>query len=79
MKGDAMKVNAISSVEKHIKPTKLADFPTTRDEALANLFGQSDKDFVTMSRNNAKKLLETEKTPADFVEKAKKFFSNIFG
>lgn len=74
-----MKVNAISSVEKHIKPTKLADFPTTRDEALANLFGQSDKDFVTMSRNNAKKLLETEKTPADFVEKAKKFFSNIFG
>ena len=79
MKGDAMKVNAISSVEKHIKPTKRADFPTTRDEALANLFGQSDKDFVTMSRNNAKKLLETEKTPADFVEKAKKFFSNIFG
>ena len=74
-----MKVNAISSVEKHIKPTKLADFPTTRDEALANLFGQSDKDFVTMSRNNAKKLLETEKTPADFVENAKKFFSNIFG
>ena len=74
-----MKVNAISSVEKHIKPTKLADFPTTRDEALANLFGQSDKDFVTMSRNNAKKLPETEKTPADFVEKAKKFFSNIFG
>ena len=74
-----MKVNAISSVEKHIKPTKLADFPTTRDEALAHLFGQSDKDFVTMSRNNAKKLLETEKTPADFVENAKKFFSNIFG
>lgn len=79
MKGDTMKVNAISSVEKHIKPNKLAGFPTTHDEAIANLLGQSDKDFVTMSRNNAKKLLETEKTPADFVEKAKKFFSNIFG
>ena len=74
-----MKVNAISSVEKHIKPTKLADFPTTRDEALANLLGQSDKDLILITKNETKKAQSTEKVPADFVEKAKKFFSNIFG
>lgn len=79
MKGDTMKVNAISSVGKHIKPNKLSDFPITREEALANLLGQSDKDFVSITKNKTKKATETEKVPADFVEKAKKFFPNIFG
>ena len=46
-----MKVNAISSVEKHIKPNKLAGFPTTHDEAIANLLGQSDKDFISITRS----------------------------
>ena len=74
-----MKVNAISSVEKHIKPNKLAGFPTTHDEAIANLLGQSDKDFISITRSEAKKAPATEKVPTDFVEKSKKFFSNIFG
>ncbi len=79
MKGDTMKVNAISSIEKHVKSNKLAGFPTTYNEAISSLLGQSDKDYIMLAKKEVRKASKSNKLPADFVERAKKFFSNVFG
>ena len=73
MKGDTMKVNAISSIEKHIKPAKLVNFPKTHDEALVNLFGQSDKDYFNLT-HASKPENSIEKPLITFAEGFKNFF-----
>lgn len=71
-----MKVNTISIAEKRVQ-SKLANFPKTYNEAMANLLGQSDSDFVMLTQKKVKTAQNT-KVDKNFIESAKKFFSDVF-
>lgn len=68
-----MKVNPIAFTGKTLKPEQAKKLS---QKALAEIFGQSDKDYISLTKSTkATKTKDSE----EFIERAKKFFSNVFG
>lgn len=68
-----MKVNPIAFTGKNLKPEQAKKLS---QKVLAEIFGQSDKDYILLTkRTKAAKTKDSE----EFTERAKKFFSNVFG
>lgn len=67
-----MDVKAISFTGKTPKVQNTKAYQKAIEEAL----GQSDRDYFSMARKPKSK---TQANQPDFIETAKKFFSNMFG
>lgn len=68
-----MEVNAISFTSR---TPKMKVNKKAYQKALAEAFGQSDKDYMMLTK---KTKTETPITPEKFIENAKKFFSQVLG
>lgn len=69
-----MEVKAISFTGKtqQINPAKARK---AYNDALANILGQSNKDYFAISKKTTQK---PQNISEDFLKKAKKFFSHVF-